>query len=341
MIKRVLTWQDFDTAIAELVVMLADARSIYGEPRGGLILAATLSNHLGIPLVAREEADVWIDDVIDTGSTYVKAPESRIHAAWVSKNRNYDYINHVTEAEQDEWVVFPWEPLDDRNEKQYTSEYLVNDLYATIQGEGVQTGVPMILLRLHGCAVGCPFCDTKETWNIDPLALTTFEQAKGATPSYAKLSARAIVEHIQAVSAGEQWIMITGGEPADQNLKPLVEELHVRGFKVAIETSGTAIGHVDCGADWICVSPKISMPGGRSILPPALEVADEIKHVIGKPSHIEALDDLLRNVHLKQDCVICLQPMSQSQKATELCIRTASIRGWRVSLQIHKYLNLR
>jgi 6-pyruvoyltetrahydropterin/6-carboxytetrahydropterin synthase len=43
------------------------------------------------------------------------------------------------------------------------TSYVVNDIYTCIQGEGVQTGVAMVLLRLQGCAVGCPWCDTKET----------------------------------------------------------------------------------------------------------------------------------------------------------------------------------
>ena len=41
-------------------------------------------------------------------------------------------------------------------------------MFETIQGEGAHTGVPSIFVRLQGCPVGCPWCDTKHTWEIQP-----------------------------------------------------------------------------------------------------------------------------------------------------------------------------
>ena len=40
----------------------------------------------------------------------------------------------------------------------------VNNIYGAIQGEGVNMGVPVVILRLQGCSVGCLLCDTRETW---------------------------------------------------------------------------------------------------------------------------------------------------------------------------------
>jgi 7-carboxy-7-deazaguanine synthase len=71
-----------------------------------------------------------------------------------------------------------------------TIRYPVNDCYPCVQGEGVQTGVAMVLLRLHGCAVGCPWCDTKETWLMDPAhEVATLDEALGANPQYAYMTA--------------------------------------------------------------------------------------------------------------------------------------------------------
>ena len=46
--------------------------------------------------------------------------------------------------------------------------YPINEIFQTIQGEGVLTGVPAIFVRLQGCPVGCPWCDTRHTWVVDP-----------------------------------------------------------------------------------------------------------------------------------------------------------------------------
>jgi 7-carboxy-7-deazaguanine synthase len=223
-------------------------------------------------------------------------------------------------------------------------KYLVNDLYPCLQGEGVQTGVPMYLLRLHGCPVGCPWCDTKETWHTEERnQVATLAEALGANPKFAVVEAEEVVAAIQALPAGPEWVLLTGGEPADQQLGPLIEALHDAGCKVALETSGTALGHCGAGCDWVCVSPKIGMPGGRKVRGDALVPAHEIKHVVGRAEDIQQLDKLLKEhaLFLREDVVICLQPVSQSEKATELCVQTAMARGWRVSLQAHKYIGQR
>jgi 7-carboxy-7-deazaguanine synthase len=83
------------------------------------------------------------------------------------------------------------------------------------------------------------------------------------------------------------------------------------------------------------------MPGNKRVLAAALAAADEIKMVIGKPADLDTLDALLAQATPKPGCQVCLQPASQSEKATRLCVETAMRRGWRVSLQLHKYLGVR
>lgn len=218
--------------------------------------------------------------------------------------------------------------------------YRVNDIYSCIQGEGVQTGVPMALLRLHGCGVGCPWCDTKETWHTDQQnRADTLSDALGATPLWCELSGSEIAAYLRQTYSNLSWVLLTGGEPAEQDLQALCYALHDAGFKVALESSGTALGLFNADIDWVCISPKVNMPGGKQILPAALQRADEVKHVVGKPKDIEVLEGLLQYVRPKT--VICLQPVSQSEKATQLCIRTVMERGWRLSVQMHKYISQR
>ncbi|MCA9982096.1 MAG: 7-carboxy-7-deazaguanine synthase QueE [Anaerolineales bacterium] len=220
--------------------------------------------------------------------------------------------------------------------------YPVNDVYACVQGEGCQTGVAMVLLRLHGCAVGCPWCDTKETWDFLPeLAQTDLASALGSNGRYVNLSPSAIVAYMREHMPGPRWVLLTGGEPAQYDLRPLVKSLHEGGYLVALETSGTELGHVGADIDWVCVSPKIDMPGGKQVLPEALATADEIKHVVGKQKDIDLLDELLAGAILKPSVQICLQPISISPKATDLCTETVIARGWRLSVQTHKYIGVR
>ena len=219
--------------------------------------------------------------------------------------------------------------------------YPVNDIYTCVQGEGVQTGVAMVLLRLQGCAVGCPWCDTKETWDFATKNETSnIKDALGANPQYAYLSPEQIADYIVENHSGPKWVLITGGEPAQYQLRPLVDALQQKGLKTAVETSGTELGHLNANIDWVCVSPKLDMPGGKVVLPEALAIADEIKHVVGKQKDVAAFDQLLETVTLKQNVQLCLQPVSVSPKATQICLNVVQERGWRLSVQMHKFLEL-
>lgn len=222
------------------------------------------------------------------------------------------------------------------------TNYLVNDMYSTVQGEGVQTGVAMVLLRLHGCGVGCSWCDTKETWVVDEAnRVATLDEALGANPHYWETTASEIADAICTRYPGPKWVLITGGEPAAYDLKPLTACLQARHYRVALETSGTEIGHVGAGIDWVCVSPKVAMPGGKAVRPEAIVVADEIKYVVGKAQDVALLDTLLTSTQTKETVQICLQPLSTNHKATALCVQTVKERGWRLSIQLHKYIDQR
>lgn len=232
-----------------------------------------------------------------------------------------------------------------------TEQLPVNELFETIQGEATFTGTPAVFIRLQGCPVGCAFCDTKHTWTIDPRNAVTMDEvlSKSAdAPSFAWMGP----VHIAEIAARHksQHIVITGGEPCLYDLWPLTSKLITRGLTVQIETSGTS--EIKCaGGTFVTLSPKIGMPGGKEVLDSAIARADEIKMPVGKMADIDklrAVMDRVKDARQKHDRdvinggpTVWLQPLSQSPKATELCVEMATLNGWKLSVQTHKYLGVR
>lgn len=223
----------------------------------------------------------------------------------------------------------------------------ISEVFESVQGEAGWTGTPAVFIRLQGCPVSCGFCDTKHTWNVDPAqeipAPEMMAKAEDA-PTFARMGAMELARHVLGTMRARH-IVITGGEPALYDLRPLSEILIEAGRTVQLETSGTHEIRIDPRA-FVTVSPKIGMPGGYEVRDDAMARADEIKMPVGKPADVERLRDLVSPVMARKGWLdqiprIWLQPLSQSAKATALCVEAATANGWRISVQTHKYLGVR
>ncbi len=208
--------------------------------------------------------------------------------------------------------------------------YAVKEIFYTLQGEGAQAGVPAVFCRFAGCNLWsgreqdrehavCRFCDTD---------FVGTDGDGGGRFAGAPELADAVARHWPADSAGALCVL-TGGEPMLQVDRPLVQALHARGFRIAVETNGSL--PVPEGIDWICVSPKAGAPLVQ-------RSGDEIKVVVPQPGL--DLDELagLGFTHR------LLQPMDgpllrdNTHWAVQRCLRDPR---WRLSLQTHKLLGLR
>src|SRR5687768_13482903 len=133
--------------------------------------------------------------------------------------------------------------------------YAVKEAFLTLQGEGVQAGSRAVFLRFAGCnlwsgreqdraTAQCNFCDTE------------FVGTDG--PGGGKFAgAEALADHVETLWGDEpvrRLVVITGGEPMLQLDHALIDALHAKGFRVAVESNGT-IAAVP-GIDWLCISPK-------------------------------------------------------------------------------------
>ena len=216
-----------------------------------------------------------------------------------------------------------------------TLTYPVNEIYDTIQGEGSYTGTPATFVRLQGCPVGCGWCDTKYTWDLvadDRDDFGDIAQAK-ADPLYRRMSAESIAKQCNL-----DHVVLTGGEPLLHDCEALITALILCNKTVQIETAGVFPLPYTRKNLYVTVSPKFDMPGGLKVLESALRHADEIKLPVGKQKDI---DRLIEYLPAEQWDRVWLQPLSQSKKATKLCVEACKkLPHWRLSVQTHKYVDI-
>lgn len=192
---------------------------------------------------------------------------------------------------------------------------LVNEIFYSMQGEGYYSGTAAVFVRLSGCNLRCPFCDTQHERGVE-------------------MNEAAIVEAVRRYPA--RMVVVTGGEPSLQLTASLVEALHEAGKYVAVETNGTH--SLPPNVDWVTLSPKDAWLGAEAAV--VLTEADELK-VVYDGEHEPFEYRSLTTDHR------FLQPMDTADEARNARIEAATVEyirqhpQWRLSLQIHKMLNIR
>ena len=94
--------------------------------------------------------------------------------------------------------------------------YPINEIFQTIQGEGVFTGLPAIFVRLQGCPVGCPWCDTRHTWVVDPARQVPVSQVldcSNETDGWSPMSGAQVLASFAELGYRAKPVVITGGVP--------------------------------------------------------------------------------------------------------------------------------
>ena len=204
------------------------------------------------------------------------------------------------------------------NDKLSTGRALpLMESFHSLQGEGYHSGLPAYFIRLGGCDIGCHWCDVKESWDFQKYPLIPIKKI------------------VEKVVVNVKNVVITGGEPLMWNMFPLTNALKLKNKKIHLETSGAY--KISGIWDWFCLSPK------KNRLPTeqAFTSANELKIIIYNKYDLEFAENCAK--HVKEDCLIYLQPeWGKREKIMPLIVEFVKENPkWKVSLQTHKYLNIR
>ena len=207
----------------------------------------------------------------------------------------------------------------------------VQSIFTTIQGEGPFSGIPAIFIRLGGCNLQCPFCDTDYTSSIATLSLED------------------ILDRV--LPEKPILVVITGGEPFRQNLSGLVAALLRAGKKVQIETNGTLYQDLPYNLIAVVCSPKTG-----KIHPLLVPHLSALKYVVtageiapdGLP--VRALGHPNSGLVARPPegfpyAYVYVQPVDVQDPATnkihlDAAVLSCQTFGYRLCLQIHKIANL-
>lgn len=241
------------------------------------------------------------------------------------------------------------QPIEKRNLRNDGSLY-VHSIFPTIQGEGPFAGTPCVFVRLAGCNLQCPGCDTEYSSKRDLMSPAfIINQITDAQPS------------IRIAP----FVVITGGEPFRQNLGPLLTALVGTGHWVQVETNGTleparVLYETDIGRRrgvYVVCSPKAG-----KIHPRYDEISCAFKYVMSYNSvspidglPIKVLDHTVKGNVARpgsdRDVPIYLQPMDHTlinpfhalvenplslQAVKDSCLKY----GYILQVQIHKVIGV-
>ena len=210
----------------------------------------------------------------------------------------------------------------------------VHSVFYTIQGEGPYAGEPAIFIRLAGCNLQYPKCDTDYT------------------SSRTLLPIEAVVEMVIEENVAATLVVITGGEPFRQNISPLVKSLIACGYRVQIETNGTIFdGDFPFEKATIVCSPKAGqLAKGFQLNPNAIKA---FKYVAQASTLASDGLPTLALAHPASPQVarppegftgpVYLQPVDEQNEFANkanlaACVKSCKQHGYTLGIQLHKLI---
>ena len=194
----------------------------------------------------------------------------------------------------------------------------VNEIFYSLQGEGRHAGRPAVFIRLSGCNLKCPFCDTD------------FSQST-------EMTVEEIVDEVCRLSIDCGFVVITGGEPTLQLCVPLIEALHQNNYYVSMESNGSHIA--PWNVDWLTISPKdlfVETEAAKI----KRKSCDELKVVYDGNFDPEIYSDVKAAYFYLQPCDT--GDVQKNKVIIDKCVEYIKKHPkWKLSLQTQKILNVR
>lgn len=200
-------------------------------------------------------------------------------------------------------------------------QYRIVEIFESLQGEGYNTGMPAVFIRLGKCNLACSWCDT------DYL-------------KFEMLSLSEILGRLKHYSARN--IIITGGEPTIQpHLEVLLNALKAQGYRLCIETNG--LNTVPPQIDFVATSPKACYAAKYE--KSSLTVADEVR-IVADGDVLAFCEQIERKIHARY---FYLSPceregvMNIYETIRQIGLLNAQPHAavhWQLSVQAHKWAGI-
>lgn len=224
----------------------------------------------------------------------------------------------------------------------------INEIFLSVQGEGLKTGAPTIFIRTQGCTLACRYCDTK--------------YAQQVTTDCQVIKVSECVKLVEGYKHLSRDVCLTGGEPLEQNLwdiRNLLTELTQLKYHTTVETGGHKsteffikfieenFCEVEHRVDF-CVDYKLPSSGmiGRMVDDAFsfLRFNDSVKYVVGNGDDWSAAKQHL--VKLREEGIkatalfspVWGAPMNVQELAKKVLAIKTNLHPIRLSLQIHKVI---
>lgn len=203
-------------------------------------------------------------------------------------------------------------------------KYQVNEIFYSLQGEGMRAGTANVFVRLSGCNQQC----LVETHGFD----CDTEFVSGRRMTAKEIVAEAFMTIGRENGVKGVGMIFTGGEPLLQVDAELVNAARSVGFFTAIETNGSLPVPADVALDWITVSPKVAEHAIRQL------TANEVKYVRGYgqgvPKTVVEAEHYLISPATRGNEI--------DQRALAWCVQLVQENPtWRMSVQQHKVWRVR